>query len=149
MPESKEIIAELLQQRTPVVFRAGGPSMNPTIRDGDSVRIRPLEKGDPRGGAILLFRKYDRLVLHRVVRRQRQTGDVYAVADAATEGGEWVSAGNLLGAAEWMRRGEHVRRLDSLASRTAGLVRHAVRPLRRALSHLRLANHAHTSADRP
>lgn len=148
MAAVKEIVENLLRQRTPVVFQAGGPSMNPTIRDGDSVRIRPLEPGDPRGGAILLFRKNDRLVLHRAVRRDRRTGHVYAVADAATEGGEWVAPVDLLGAAEWRRRGERLRRLDGATSRMAGWLRHALRPLRRAFAHLRPATHAQAPADR-
>lgn len=149
MPEAKQFIEGLLLQRTAVAFRAGGPSMNPTIRDGDSVRIRPLGPDDPRYGAIVLFRKNERLVLHRMVRRQRKTGCVYAVADAATEGGEWVAANDLLGVAEWTQRGERVRRLDGAIGRTLGLVRHVVRPLRRACLHVRPANHAQAPADRP
>lgn len=144
MPEDQEIIEELLSQRTPVVFRAGGPSMNPPIRDGESVRIRPLQAGDPRSGAILLFRKNDRLVLHRMVRRDAKAHSFYAVADAALEGGEWVAAADIRGVAEWVKRGERIRRLDGALSRMTGLARHFARPLRRALAHFRSADHAHT-----
>ena len=44
MTDAKTIIEQLLERRTPATFRAGGPSMNPTIRDGESVRIRPLRE---------------------------------------------------------------------------------------------------------
>ena len=45
MPENPEIIVALLRQRTPVSFRAGGPSMNPAIRDGDVISVRGKGKG--------------------------------------------------------------------------------------------------------
>ena len=69
MTDAKTIIEQLLERRTPATFRAGGPSMNPTIRDGESVRIRPLRAGDPLPGAVALYRKHDRLILHRLLRR--------------------------------------------------------------------------------
>ena len=144
MPEAKEIIEKLLGQCTPVVFQAGGPSMNPTIRDGESVSIRPIQAGDLRPGTVLLYRKHNRLVLHRLIRRNSNTGSLYLVADAATNGGEWISPADILGVAEWSRRGARIRRLDGTPSRMAGLVRHFARPLRRALSHFRAADHAHT-----
>jgi hypothetical protein len=42
MPDSLQIIETLLRQQTPVAFQAHGPSMNPTIRDGDRIRVLPL-----------------------------------------------------------------------------------------------------------
>jgi signal peptidase I len=61
-------IVSLLEQDTPATFRASGPSMNPTIRDGEPVRVRPFQAGDLRPGALLLYRKNRRLVLHRLIR---------------------------------------------------------------------------------
>lgn len=149
MTDAKTIIEQLLRRRTPATFRAGGPSMNPTIRDGESVRIRPLRAGDPRPGAVALYRRHDRLVLHRLLRRDPATGAFLAAADAAAAGGEWIAEADLLGIAEWVRRAGRVRRLDSPLARRTGLLRHALRPLRRALLHFRAANHAHASAPRP
>jgi hypothetical protein len=149
MPDAQTIIEELLNQHTPVAFRAGGPSMNPTIRDGEPVRIRPLQAGDLRPGAIVLYRKNARLVLHRLIRRDPKTESFYIVADAATNGGEWVAQADILGVAEWVQRGERIRRLDGTSRRMAGLAHHVLRPLRRALSYFRPANHAQTPVDRP
>ena len=149
MTDAKTIIAELLNRRMSATFRAGGPSMNPTIRAGESVRIRPVRAGDLRPGAVLLYRKNDRLVLHRRIRRAPATGAFYAAADAATAGGEWVAEEDVLGAAEWVRRGDRIRRLDGRSARMAGLLRYALRPLRRALSHFRPPLHAHAPAERP
>lgn len=144
MTDAKNIISGLLDQGTPVAFRAGGPSMNPTIRDGESVRIRPLRSGDLRPGVILLFRKNDRLVLHRMVGRKPAEGDMYVVADAALAGGEWVALADILGMAEWVQRGERIHRLDGAPSRLAGRLRYALRPVQRALHQFRLTHHAQT-----
>ena len=144
MTDAKTIIEELLQRRTPATFRAGGPSMNPTIRDGESVRIRPLRAGDPPPGAVALYRRHNRLVLHRLLRRDPETGAFRAEADAAAAGGEWIAEADLLGIAEWVRRAGRVRRLDGPIARRAGLLRHALRPLRRALWNFRQTHHAQT-----
>jgi hypothetical protein len=149
MPDTKEIIVEMLRRGLPAVFSAGGPSMNPTIRDGETVRLRPLQAGDVRPGAIVLYPKSDRWVLHRLIRRNARTRSVQIVADAAVDGGEWVAETDLLGVAEWVRRAGRVRPLDSPTSRLAGLLRFALRPLRRAIFQLRHPDHAHTPARRP
>ena len=146
MTDAKTIIEQLLRRRTPATFRAGGPSMNPTIRDGESVRIRPLQAGDPPPGAVALYRKHDRLILHRLLCRDPETGAFLAAADAAAAGGEWIAEADLLGIAEWVRRAGRARRLDSPLARRTGLLRHA---LRRALLRFRAADHAHASAPRP
>lgn len=148
MTDAQEIIAGLLSRRTPVSFRAGGPSMNPAIRDGETVHVRPLQAGDPRPGAVVLHRKTARLVLHRLVRRDPRTGACFIAADAALAGGDQVPAADILGVAEWVRRGERIRRLDGPASRMAGRIRHALRPLRRALMLFRPPGHAHAPANR-
>ena len=149
MTDTKDIVEGLLGQLTPVAFRAGGPSMNPIIRDGESVRIRPLQAGDLRLGSVVLCRKTGRLVLHRMIRRKPNGDAVYIVADAALAGGDWVAKTDILGIAEWVRRGERIYRLDGARNRLSGMARYGLRPLRRALSHLRPADHAHAPADRP
>lgn len=133
MSDDPLIIQELLKQRTPVVFRAGGPSMNPTIRDGESVRIRPQTPDDLRRFNILLVRLCGRMVLHRLLFRPNPADRCFIAGDAATEGGDWISSTDILGVAEWVRRGDHTRRLDSIGSRMAGRIRFMLRPLRRLM----------------
>ncbi len=145
MPEPQEIIAALLQQRTSVVFRAGGPSMNPAIRDGDTVSIRPPADTPP-PGSVVLCQLHGRLVLHRRVRGGKRTGRYYTVGDAAVEGGEWIAPEALLGVAEWVRHAGIARRLDTRRARWAGLLRYALRPLRRAIWNFRQTHHAQTPA---
>ncbi len=148
MSDHLNIIEGLLRQQTPVSFRAGGPSMNPTIRDGELVRIRPLRPGDLRPGLIALYRKNGRLVLHRVIRRNATSEKFYLVADAALSGGEWVKENQMAGIAESVRHGKSLRRLDRAGSRMTGLVRYALRPLRRMLTPVFPAAHADTSEHR-
>ena len=149
MPDVRNIIADLLEQRTPVAFQAFGPSMHPTIRSGETVRIQPLAESDIRPGALLLHRLHGRLALHRLIRRDRRTGWLLLAADAATDGGDWVDPADLLGTAEWVRRGEQCRRLNGPICRLAGLIRHALRPWRRAFLRVRIHSHAHTPGPRP
>lgn len=127
---NQSIIASLLEQNTPVRFRAGGPSMTPTLRDGDSVRVRPLVSGDPRRGAICLYRKTGRLVLHRLVRKNKT---LFFCGDAALEGLERVESGDLLGVATDVQRTGRTVALDTRRARLLGRLRYGMRPLRRLL----------------
>ena len=146
MPATPEIIAALLEQRTPVSFRAGGPSMNPTIRDGDVVAIRPRASNAIRRGSVVLYQIYGRLVLHRYTINQKRTKRIFVVGDAAVAGGDWIPEADVLGIAESVCRDGKTCRLDTAGRRLAGLARFALRPLRRALWNFRQTHHAQTPA---
>lgn len=146
MPDSQEIIESLLRQHTAVTFQAFGPSMNPTIRNGENVRVRPVGTRRPRPGSVILCRFCGRLVVHRLIRNDEATGRCFLAADAALKGGDWVPAVDILGLAESVRRGARECRLDPLPARLAGLLRYVLRPLRRALWNYRQTHHAHTPA---
>lgn len=137
MPDAQTIIDALLTQKTPVIFRAHGPSMYPAIRDGDDVGIRPCGVDPlPRGG-VVLYRAHDRLVLHRLTAPPTRNTPAWAVADASLEGGEAVEARNILGMAKWVQRHGRTRRLDTWMARWRGLAWHWTRPARRAWARLR------------
>ena len=123
---NQTVITGLPKQNTPVCFKAGGPSMTPTIRDGDSVRIRPLAPGDLRPGAILLYRKNNRLVLHRLVRKSEA---LLFCGDAALDGLEAVDSDDVLGVAVSVDN----TALDSPAQRFRGMLRYRLRPLLREI----------------
>ena len=130
MPETKEIIAALLQQRTPISFVAGGPSMNPTIRDGESVFIKPLSAGVLPHGSVILYRNYGRIKVHRCTFNNKRINRVFTVGDAAVAGGDWIPAADILGVVESVQRDGRIRRLDTRRARWAGLLRFYARPLR-------------------
>ena len=127
---NQALVSRLLEQDTPVGFRAGGPSMTPTLRDGDRVRVRPLASGDLRRGAICLYRKNGRLVLHRLVRKNEM---LFFCGDAALEGLEAVDSGDVLGIATMVERAGKSVALDTPFARRRGLLRYRLRPLRRRL----------------
>ena len=69
-----ELIEDLLARGTQVRLAVGGVSMAPQLRNHDCVVIEALHGKNPRFGDLVLFRSEDgRLVLHRVVRRWRDS----------------------------------------------------------------------------
>lgn len=146
MPATPEIIAALLEQRTPVSFRAGGPSMNPTVRDGEIVAVQPRPPGAIRRGSVVLYQIHGRLVLHRYTVNEKRTNRIFVVGDAAVDGGEWIPEADVLGIAASVCRDGKTIRLDVAGARLGGLVRFALRPVRRALWNFRQTHHAQTPA---
>ena len=144
MSASREIVETLLQQHTPVTFQAQGVSMTPTIHDGDLVHVRPAAGPDLRRGSVILYRNFGRLILHRLVACDPRAARILATGDAALAGGDWIPAGDILGVAESVRHNGRNRRLDTALARLAGRLRHALRPLRRALWNFRQTHHAQT-----
>jgi hypothetical protein len=63
----REIAKEVLRSGKGLSFVAGGGSMSPFIRDGDTVAIRP-DRSLKVGDVAFLRNPEDRLVLHRVIR---------------------------------------------------------------------------------
>ena len=133
-PSVQEILLALLSQNTPVCFKAGGSSMMPTLRDGETVQVRPLRPGDLRCGAILLYQKTgDTPVLHRLVRTRSKSGSLLFTGDATLQGDDWVNPTNLLGIATGVQRAERTLSLDTRRQRMLGMLRYHVRPLRRLI----------------
>jgi signal peptidase I len=62
------LIEQMLARGHRVQFRAEGASMHPTIRDGESIAIAPVDAADIVAGDVVLFRHDARLLAHRVVR---------------------------------------------------------------------------------
>jgi signal peptidase I len=98
--EFGELAGEVLATGSSLRFEATGWSMHPCVRHGDRLLIAPLQHGEPRTGDVVLARLDDgRLVVHRIVRRQRRgrliwfllKGDRNVTADG------WLPAGALLG----------------------------------------------------
>ncbi len=127
----RSIVSALLAQHTAVTFAPRGPSMTPLIRDGDCVEVRPATTDDIRAGQILLYRCHNRLILHRLIRRDRRTGNYLLAADAALSGLDRIDGMDILGVATTVTRAGRTRRLDVTRARLAGLMRYHVRPIRR------------------
>ncbi len=76
--ELQVLCDEILNDGRGLSFRVRGPSMQPSIRDGDVVTVRPLTDGHLVIGDIILFKTVEGiLVLHRLVRREYENGRVW------------------------------------------------------------------------
>ena len=129
----RELVYALLVQGTPVHFLPRGPSMNPLMRDGDVVCVRPTHPAVLRAGYIVLCRQHNRLTLHRLIRHDAAGERCWIVADAAIRGIDCIPEADVIGLAETVRHGHHQRRLDTRYARWKGLARYYARPLRRML----------------
>ncbi len=105
--------------------------MNPAIRDGQILRVRPVSAASLKPGSIVLYRIHGRLNAHRLIHNPTRAHRIFAVADAALEGGDWVAADDILGVAESVIRNGREVPLDTRRVRWAGLLRYTTRPLRR------------------
>ena len=132
-PSAPELVLNLLKQNTPVCFNAGGPSMTPVIRDGDTVQVRPLKPGDLRCGAILLHLKNGRPVLHRLIRKETQTGHLFFTGDAALRGEDRMTEQDVAGIATRVLHAGRPTLLDTPVARLRGMLRYRLRPLRRLI----------------
>jgi signal peptidase I len=63
-----QISVELLRRGCCVRFRVSGGSMRPAIRHGDVLTVAPVAPCDITPGAVAVYRRFDRLLAHRVVR---------------------------------------------------------------------------------
>jgi hypothetical protein len=91
--------------------------MIPVLRDGDVVTIVPEKRC--RLGDIVLFRRGDALLLHRVV--AKFSGRVVTKGDALGGLDFRVAPQDILGRAVWRERRCQKRSLDSLEARLVGL----------------------------
>lgn len=65
-----------------VRFQAGGYSMRPNVLDGDTVEIAPAAEGGLKRGDIALTRRGEKLLLHRAVGRDGETGGIVTRGDS-------------------------------------------------------------------
>jgi signal peptidase I len=132
------LIAEGLAGGRIVRFRADGSSMDPAIRDGESIAVARVALEDVEPGDVLLCRHESRLLAHRVVgvtvqdstRVFELRGDAKSASDAPMAADSVV--GQVIGV--W-RNGliepvaAHSARVDSVYHRGMMRVRRAVRAL--------------------
>ena len=63
-----ELSSDLLGRGYCVRFRAPGGSMRPAICHGDVLTVGPVVPSDITAGSVAVYRRFDRLFAHRVVR---------------------------------------------------------------------------------
>jgi signal peptidase I len=70
-----EVSTELLRQGQTVRFKAPGRSMNPTIKEGETITIQPAAPSAVSKGDIILYSFERGFIAHRVLRILRRKGD--------------------------------------------------------------------------
>ena len=79
-------------------FRASGRSMHPAIRDGERVRVAPVDENGPLVGEVVLYEdEGGRMLLHRVVELGGDRQRVRLRGDARPSVDEWVERGRVVG----------------------------------------------------
>lgn len=72
------ISSDLLSNGFQIRFRAIGDSMQPTIRDGDVIVVKPAAGRHIRMGDLVMFmNSHERTVVHRVVAKKRNAGKLF------------------------------------------------------------------------
>lgn len=70
-----ELSTELLRKGQSVRFKAPGRSMNPTIKEGETITIQPVAASTVGKGDIILYSFKKGFIAHRVVRILRKKSD--------------------------------------------------------------------------
>jgi len=112
-----ETLRQLLAAAGELRLSVVGSSMSPTLRHGDHVVIRPLERA-PRVGDVVVYARAGQLWCHRVLvpgKSMITKGDGRGRPDAL------VPAGAIIGRAIALQRGVRIIKLHGLAARLAGL----------------------------
>ena len=110
-----QVSSDLLSRGYSVRFRASGGSMQPAICHGDLLTVVPVAPANITLGSVALYRRFDRLVAHRVVRIDADDlgAPVFVLrGDAATGCDAPVAASQMLGeVVKVERRTSAIRRL--------------------------------------
>jgi hypothetical protein len=126
-------VADLLQRGVRVRFRASGSSMAPAILDGDAITVEPAPGARLRRGDVLLVRRGEGVVAHRLVGRRRRpaAGLEYLLRGDAADGNDSpVPAADVLGRVAEVERAGVRTRPSGWSARLAALLRFGLRQLR-------------------
>ena len=107
------LITDLLSNGFGVRFRAPGRSMYPTIREGETITVHPVELWKVKPGDILLYRVDKRVIAHRLVSIEGKKFQPSVLStflfrsDASGACDEPVAAQQVLGKVVSVERGGH------------------------------------------
>jgi hypothetical protein len=155
-------IADALKRRGRISLRVHGTSMQPWVQPGDIALVRQASLENVRCGDVVLFRRENHLLVHRIVEKRGslEAAEFFAKGDAHPDSDGRVQEKELLGRVVRLYRGQ--KRIDleapghlalgllisqfSLRSRVwypvARFLAAVTRPVRRVLQSLRIAKSA-------
>ena len=132
------MVESLLARGCHVRFRASGLSMQPTIRDGETVTLAPIRTREPRRGDVVLSNQAGRLVAHRLVGFAAGADgriDVVLRGDASASCDAPLDREAILARVITVDRDGRPVHLDSFAARVAYFWRRQAADIRRILAH--------------
>jgi len=119
-PAFLELSAAILGCGKSLRFKAQGVSMQPLVRDGDVLLIKPVNPATIRPGEIVLFQSQrERVIVHRVLRKRvNHTGVAFLVqGDQAAQPDGWISQDHIFGRLVEITRGQRRIQLRQPAMR--------------------------------
>lgn len=119
-PDFSGLSAEILRLGKSLRFQARGHSMQPLVRDGDILLVKPLGGRLPRVGDVVLCVTESSMVLvHRVIRRQLRSHDYYFLVqgDQVAQPDGWIQQAQIYGKVETIERDGSQIYMASLAMR--------------------------------
>lgn len=128
-------VIRLLDEDRQVRIPVKGTSMQPFLKDGDSVVLLRFTGGPVFLGAVVLGRYRDGVVLHRVVSVQQTT--VKLAGDGNLVQRETISLDDILAVAISRTSENELTSLATSRSRLSGLAWYYLRPVRRVYCKLR------------
>ncbi|MBW1716376.1 MAG: hypothetical protein JRJ77_11240 [Deltaproteobacteria bacterium] len=88
------ITAELLERGHSIRFQAPGRSMHPTIRDGETITVKPVTASRVKVGDILLYCGKGGVIAHRVVQIERERIRSLAMPSSLSPGYLFIMRGD-------------------------------------------------------
>ena len=102
-------------------FHARGLSMDPLIREGDVVLVKPIKKDDIMLGDILAFKQKDSQIItgHRLIKVTRFPDRVSYIlqGDFSTSGADEIFYEDIIGKVVGLQRDDRVFAIDTLYER--------------------------------
>lgn len=111
--EFQSLTRQILQSGHGVRFQARGQSMQPFIRDGDILEVKPLTAASvQRGDVVLIEAGEGRVLAHRVIKtsRGREESTFQSKGDACSDPDGWFQLECILGRVTALQRGS--QRID-------------------------------------
>lgn len=131
--EFLELSNEILNRGSYLRFRARGESMHPFIRDGDILKVKPVEVSEIKLGDVVFYRTERRIVAHRVIKKTFNNGKAFLVTkgDSSPSSDNPVYPEDLLGKVVTVKRNGLSLRLDGRLSRLINLLWVKISPFSR------------------
>ena len=124
-----EQVLEFIQQGKSVIIAVKGGSMHPFLREGERVLLSPCNKIALRRGCIVLARKNDKVLLHRVVKINKKS--VWLAGDANLVQHEVVELKDIIAIVDTLFREERDLKLTNRFRKGFGMLWYWARPVRR------------------